>query len=89
MMAIHADIFPVQISQEFLTGEDVVMADTGDCIFWTERLRLPYGAGYVLPAGVAGERGTMLTSYPFEAAEHLEAEHIVISCSSDSLPAAC
>ncbi len=32
-------------AQEFLTGEHVVMADTGDCIFWTQRLRLPEGAG--------------------------------------------
>ena len=36
------------LPQEFLTGEHVVMADTGDCIFWTQRLRLPHGAGYAL-----------------------------------------
>ena len=31
--------------QDFLKGEHVVMADTGDCIFWTQQLKLPYGAG--------------------------------------------
>ena len=35
--------------QGFLTSEHVVMADTGDCIFWTQRLRLPAGAGLVAP----------------------------------------
>jgi hypothetical protein len=34
------------VLQGLLTSEHVVMADTGDCIFWTQRLRLPYGAGY-------------------------------------------
>ena len=33
------------VPQEMLTGEHVVMADTGDCIFWTQQLKLPYGAG--------------------------------------------
>ncbi|CAK0787699.1 hypothetical protein CVIRNUC_010921 [Coccomyxa viridis] len=33
-------------AQGFLKGEHVVMADTGDCIFWTQKLRLPYGAGF-------------------------------------------
>ncbi|CAL8464627.1 g4162 [Coccomyxa elongata] len=32
--------------QQFLTSDHVVMADTGDCIFWTQKLKLPYGAGY-------------------------------------------
>ncbi len=31
--------------QAFLTNDHVVMADTGDCIFWTQKLKLPYGAG--------------------------------------------
>ena len=31
--------------QDFLKEEHVVMADTGDCIFWTQQLKLPYGAG--------------------------------------------
>ncbi len=29
------------------------MADTGDCIFWTQRLRLPYGAGCALLSHVS------------------------------------
>lgn len=33
------------VLQDMLTGEHVVMADTGDCIFWTQQLKLPYGAG--------------------------------------------
>ena len=33
--------------QGYLKGEHVVMADTGDCIFWTQQLKLPYGAGWV------------------------------------------
>ena len=33
--------------QDFLKGDHVVMADTGDCIFWTQQLKLPYGAGWV------------------------------------------
>jgi hypothetical protein len=33
--------------QGLLSGDHVVMADTGDCIFWTQRLRLPSGAGCV------------------------------------------
>jgi TPP-dependent 2-oxoacid decarboxylase len=31
--------------QEFLEGNHVVLADTGDCMFWTQRLKLPAGAG--------------------------------------------
>ena len=39
--------------QGFLKGEHVVMADTGDCIFWTQKLRLPYGAGYACAVVIA------------------------------------
>lgn len=31
--------------QEFLKSDHIVLADTGDCMFWTQRLKLPEGAG--------------------------------------------